>query len=321
MSNEQKITASRIVQLVVPVASVIVALASLFIGLSARRKELTCVFLGTERLVSVSNNFATDLSVQYRGQPVTSLTKMNYVLRNAGAVAIRGTDIVEPLELDYPVGTKLLDARVDKTLPSDFSFTTALKGSNAISLTFPLLNQGDEVYFSVYVYNSEPESPTLRGRVVDVRLLLASDAKSSQGRVLPFVSNTATKTAIFWILLLINALFGAATLGLWVYALKETIVAGNWRHQWKEAYTAAIEGLKEVDKVQYDYLRQRINAAGKNSLYFNDNAKKLLKEKGIPVPPTSGFDSITDGLGGTILLWGFTAFFTFTCLYIYTAPR
>jgi len=123
MPDEGKITASRVLQVVVPIASVMIALASLFIGLSSRRKELTCVFLGTEKLVSVSNNFAPDLSVQYRGQPVASLTKMNYVLRNSGAVAVRGTDVVEPLELGYPGATKILNANVDKTHPSDFSFT------------------------------------------------------------------------------------------------------------------------------------------------------------------------------------------------------
>jgi len=306
---------------VVPIASVMIALASLFIGLSARRKELTCVFLGTEKLVSVSNSIAPDLSVQYRGHAVTSMTKMIYVLRNAGAVAVKGSDVVEPIELDYPVGTKILNANVDKTLPSDFSITIAQKSPDSVSLNFALLNPGDEVYFGVYIYDSEPKSPALRGRIVDVQLLQTSDVRDSQGRALPFILNAATRAVIFWTLLLVNAAFGAIVFGFWVYAVKFTIVAGNWRHRWKEPFAAAIDELKETDKFEYDWLKNRIDEFGKANISLNPNAKKLLQQKGIPEPPLIGFGTVSEGLGYTVLLWGLTTFFTFTCLYIYTAPR
>jgi len=320
MADEKNITVSRLLQIVVPVASVAIALASLFLGLSARRKELSCVYLGSERLVSVSYSMAPDLSVRYHGEPVTSLTKMSYVIRNVGAVAVKGTDVVEPLELDYPDGTRILNAGVDRTLPSEFSFSAAQKG-DSVSLGFALLNPGDEAYVAVYVYNSEPKYPKLRGRIVDVHLSQASDVRDSQGRPLPFVSNSSTRAIAFWTLLGVNAVIGIGLFGLWLYAVWETATASSWRRRWKAAYATAIEELKEADKYAHERLTKSMDKAGFNSQYLGKNAQNLLRQKGIPEPPTSGFDTLSEALGLTILLVGLSASFLFTCLYIYTGPR
>jgi hypothetical protein len=320
MANEQNVTLSRLLQIVVPVASVAIALTSLFLGLSARRKELSCIYLGSERLVSVSYSMAPDLSVRYHGEPVTSLTKMSYVIRNAGAVAIKGTDIVEPLELDYPDGTKILNAGVDSTIPPEFSFS-AMPKDNSVSLGFALLNPGDEAYVAVYVYNSDPRYPKLRGRIVDVHLSQASDVRDSQGRALPFISNSSTRKITFWTLLGVNGVIGMGLFGLWLYAAWETAAASRWRRRWKAAYAMAIEELKEADKPAHERLTKSMDKAGFNSQYLGKGAQNLLRQKGIPEPPTSGFDTATEALGITILLVGLSASFLFTCLYIYTGPR
>lgn len=126
MAADNKVTITRILQIVVPIASVTIALVSLFLGLASRRKELDCVYLGSDKLVSLSANVAPALVVQYQGQSVSSLSKMNFVIRNSGAAAIKGTDIVEPLELAFPGGARILSATMERTSPSDFSFVTTL---------------------------------------------------------------------------------------------------------------------------------------------------------------------------------------------------
>ena len=321
MADEKKSSIARVLQIGVPLVSVVIALTSLFLGLSARRKELACVYLGTERLVSVSTNLAPDdLSIKYHGAPVTSLTKMNYVVRNAGATAIKGTDVVDPLELEYPDGTAILRAGVDKTLPSQFSFEAVQKGNNVL-LNFSLLNPGDEVYFAVYVYNSEPRSPVLKGRIVDVHLSQASDVRETQGRPLPFISNSHSRTIVLWALIIVNSAAALAILGMWVYAVWLTAAASRWRRHWKGAFLAAVEELKISDSFEHKWVTNRADQLGWGYVSLKGSTKKHLKDKGVPEPPISGFDTVTEGLGFSVLLLGLCASFLFTVLYIYTAPR
>ncbi len=320
MSDEHKFTATRVLQIIVPIASVTIALASLFIGLSARRKELTCIYTGSEKLVSVSNNFAPDLTIRYHGEPVASLTKMSYVIRNVGAVAVKGTDVVEALQLEYPDGTKILSVGVDKTLPSEFSFSAAQSG-HLVLLGFSLLNPGDEAHLGVYVYNSEPKYPRFRGRVVDVNLSQASDAQDARARPLQFISNSSTRATLFWLLIAINAALAVLSAGIWTYAFGLTVIASNWRRRWKARFLNAVEELKSTDSSEYHYISQRVHKLGMGYLSLNESTKKHLKQKGIPEPPTSGFDTATEALGYTVLFLGLATCSLFTVLYIYTAPR
>jgi hypothetical protein len=325
MADEQKARLSRILQTIVPIAGVTVALLSFFLGYVSRKKQLTSVYLGAEKLVSVSNAVAPDVSVQYHGEKVYSLSKMNFVIRNSGAAAIKGGDatagrgdVVEPVQLEFPTEVKILSTSVERTLPSEFSFTTKPSG-NYVDLGFPLLNPGDEAYFAVYIYNSEPRTPRLRGRIVDVQLSQTAEVRDAQGRALPFISNPSTRTGVFWTLLVVNAIIAVALFGFWIYLTKEYIVFRTWMGRYKERTRAAIEELTDKNSYEYKYLKEGLDKG--NNMLMNAESKAILKEKGIPEPPWTEVNAVGEAASWTLALLGLTASFVFTCLYLYTAPR
>jgi len=85
------------VQLLVTIIGVAIAIASLLFGLSLRKKELTVIFRGSDSLVEVGGILGEDVAITYRGEHIRSLSKVNLLLRNTGALAIKAEDVKEPL--------------------------------------------------------------------------------------------------------------------------------------------------------------------------------------------------------------------------------
>lgn len=172
----------------------------------------------------------------------------------------------------------------------------------------------------MYTFDAEPKYPRLRGRIVDVRMTQTSDPRDSHGRPLPFIANSGMRKVVFWTLLIVNGFIGVGLFVIWVAMCWDTASARHWRKRWEAPFVAAVEELKDTNKLEYDWIKKKMTE-GRVPSFLNPSTKEVLQKKGIPEPSSPSFDTVGEGLAATLIFLGMTAVFTFTCLYIYTAPR
>src|SRR5882762_1838283 len=99
----------RALQILISLAAVVVGITGVLLTVAARKKELTCSLVNSTRLVSENlGGIHPDMHVEFHGQPIFSLAKMTFDLRNTGAAAIMAKDVVEPVRLAFPPTTRLM---------------------------------------------------------------------------------------------------------------------------------------------------------------------------------------------------------------------
>lgn len=238
----------RTLQILIPLISVAVGITGVLLTVAARKKELTCALVNSTRLVSENlGGIHPDLHVEFHGQPIFSLTKMTFDLRNTGAAAILAKDVVEPVRLSFPPTTKLMSATVERTFPTDLTFSARVSPeSREVVLDFPLLNRGDEAIFSVYLLNSDAQKPNLEGRIVDVPQLVYAENNASVARqnMWPFQSH-ATRSVVRWVLMIIYAALALLFLGIWITGIGSYLKYLPWKHKWKHLYDDVLDELQK----------------------------------------------------------------------------
>jgi len=334
----------RALQILIPLAGVAVGITGVLLTVAARKKELTCTLVNSTRLVNENlGGIHPDLHVEFHGQPIFSLTKMTFDLRNTGAAAILEKDVVEPVRLAFPVGTKLMSSSVEKTFPADLKFSARTTPDGAaVELGFPLLNRGDEALFSVYLLNSEPQRPSLEGRIVDVPQLIYSDANVGTVRqsTWPFQSH-ATRSVVRWVLVIIYSALTLLFLGLWIGCISSYVSYLPWKRKWKYQYDQAVtdltkaagneraavpgdgpdqperavvklppEGLTETEIHRYIVTRD-------HAFVTDSKLGKELKTRGIEPHPGSFVDSFGALAGFSALLLSLAAVCATTGLIVY----
>lgn len=106
---------------IVPVLALLVTAIGLYLSVQARKKEISCEYIGSSRLVSITaGGIPSDVKMEYHGQPVQSLSKLGFVLRNTGSAAIKRDDVLEPIKLVFPPTVRILNSTVDGTSPQQF---------------------------------------------------------------------------------------------------------------------------------------------------------------------------------------------------------
>jgi len=231
--------------------------------------------------------------VEFQGQAIRSLLKMNFAIKNTGSIAIRAEDIKEPLGLVFPDGVQVLNAAVEKTVP-DFTFHTSLEASRtALSYDFPLLNPGDEAYVAVYVYNSPPRQPTARGRIVDVRQIGFLDSSAAkQPNPFPYLPSDSVRRVAYWVLLAFNCSLALVFAAMFIKAAAELIQWRDWLKKWADEYEKAVIE-KEPDR-KPEYEKARREGRCKHPKLFNILAAGDLQAKSIPGHPNN--TSFTTGV-------------------------
>jgi hypothetical protein len=335
-----KRNASRVLQVLVPLVGVSVTVISLLLTIAARKKELTCIQIASTRLVSENlGGIHPDLHVEFHGQPIGSLSKETFSLRNTGAAAIKGTDILEPVHLQFPPSTKLLTAIAERTSPSGFSFgATAAPDSNAINLSFSLLNAGDEAQFSVYLLNADVQKPTFAGRVVDVTQMSFVDASSaSDAPPLPFFRSHAVRSIFRWTLSIIYGALTAIFIGFWVAALVSYLKYLPWKRKWKSEYDEVIKQLSRKERRQLEKAKAELASDSEEKAVLDreilwreiavhrgvlqfvmpKGIEEELRKKGIPSHPDPTVETIAGlaGLSLLLLTLGFVCSLTFFLAY------
>lgn len=340
MAEDGKSALARVLQILIPTAGVTVAIVSVLLSVASRKKELTCTLLNSTRLVSENlGGISPDMRVEFRGQPIYSLSKMTFSLRNTGSAAVRSQDVSEPVHLQFPTGSKLLNAAVEKTLPLKFSFSARpVPETSQVQLDFPLLNSGDEGIFSVYLLNSDPQRPSFEGRVVDVPQLVYTESTPATrtGDQWPHWSH-ATRAVIRWILLVVYSLLTIGCVALVLYETVTRVRHARWATKWsklsedlKKAVSARedAEWQKQLDQLMKQTAsmnqadRQAFLKANSPKLDFKARARRMQdehKKAGIPSEP----DTMTGTIGNFasfVLVLGCIGFlFAITAVVVHTA--
>lgn len=277
----------RVLQILIPLAGVAVTITGVLLTVASRKKELTCTLVNSTRLVSENlGGIHPDMHVEFHGQSIVSLSKMTFTLRNTGSAAIMSKDVVEPVKLVFPPPARLMIANAEKTsLPDLKFFVHAVPESGDVILDFPLLNRGDEAYFSVYVFNSEVQRPTLEGRIVDVPQLVYTEANIPTGGqgFWPLQSH-ATRSVVRWVLVIIYGALAILFLGIWVSAVGSYLKYLPWRHKWKKLYDEVSTELNQERRKQLE-----AEEHGKSDEVRGDAVRHILAEHGGDVPPNPDF--------------------------------
>ena len=338
----------RALQILIPLVGVAVGITGVLLTVAARKKELTCTLVNSTRLVSENlGGIHPDMHVEFHGQAIFSLAKMTFDLRNTAAAAIMAKDVMEPLKLAFPTSTRLMSASVERTFPPDLKFSArAVPGSADVILDFPLLNRGDEAFFSVYVFNSEALRPILAGRIVDVPQLVYSEANVSAARqsMWPFQSH-ATRSVIRWVLLSIYCSIYCALallfLGICFGGIGSYLTYLPWKHKWKHLYDEvdkelakanreekATTTVAKTDKPETEDLitseeAYRLQMIRGHILFHDDgSSKKLVKElkkRGIPPHPNPMFESFWGATAFSALMLSLASICSTTALIVYRA--
>jgi hypothetical protein len=258
MSEEAKGFWSRVLKLV-PVIALLVAIASFSLTLAFRKKELSCAYLGTVKLVNVDvSSIDPQVRMLYRDESVQSLSQMSFRLRNTGFSSIKSEDVRKPIRLTFPEGVVILSAGIQRTAPQEFAFA-AKRDGQSVMLEFSLLNAGDEAVFYVYIINSEPRIPSFRGRIVDVQQLLFLDSSggSSEQQATPsevgfLVRSHSFRTVLYWVLILFNG-FWAVLFSIVALAVPVLFVTSLvWRIKWGRRYAVAYAEFERISPKSED---------------------------------------------------------------------
>jgi len=340
MAENDKLTLARVLQFLIPAAGVTVAIVSVLLSVASRKKELTCTLLNSTRLVSENlGGISPDMRVEFRGQPIFSLSKMTFSLRNTGSAAVRSQDVSEPVHLQFPAGAKLLNASVEKTSPLKFSFSTkSFPETSQVELDFPLLNSGDEGIFSVYLLNSDLQRPSFEGRVVDVPQLVYAESlqNTDPNAGWPHWSH-ATRTIIRWTLLVLYGLLTAGSIGMLLYEIVTRIRDARWKPRWSKLFQDLEKELLARENAERDKEWDRVvkesanlNPAEKEA-YRKANAPKYdfdarrrrlreeCKKRGIPPEPGTITGSLGDFVSFSLVFAGIAVLFAVTAIVVHTA--
>lgn len=124
----------------------------------------------TTRTTIIRRNENLDkLSVHYDGRPVKELVSLRFSLANTGSKPIREADLVAPPTIRFADSTPILDARIEHTYPSNLAAVMKVaQKPPGVSVTFPLLNPGDNLQFSVLIGDSAATKFEADARIVGV---------------------------------------------------------------------------------------------------------------------------------------------------------
>jgi hypothetical protein len=92
------------------------------------------------------------LSITYGGRPIPAVSKLSFLLMNSGRTPLREADLVGPPTVRLLGNVQLLDFHEDGSDPPELTYhSSADTAKREYALTFPLLNPGDAIRFSLLV--------------------------------------------------------------------------------------------------------------------------------------------------------------------------
>jgi hypothetical protein len=153
-------------------SGVLVSIASIIVGIivtvlvskhffkRSLKKSLTpYVQFHSSPLTRIDPKVRAQLEVKYQGQIIDNLHEIQFLIANTGDSSIR--DIIEPLTLDIPEGSLVLDATILYISPKGRSTNLQLsKDKKKVIFEIPLLNSGD-FFITKILLNGSPKTDDL----------------------------------------------------------------------------------------------------------------------------------------------------------------
>jgi len=317
MNEQEKTHWPKVLQILVPIISASIALISLLVGIAARKKELTCTLVSSSTIVSVNpGGIHPDIKVEFRGQPIGTLSKLTFSLKNSGSGAIRVDDIKEAVRITFPSTSKVLNANVEGTSPQHFTFSVRLDPAvNTVICDFPLLNPGDEAFFSAYVQSGPSIKPLFEGRVVDVSQMLYIDRSETERNPLPrFLSSHSVRSVLRWVLVAIYCGLALFFAGVWIFELARHVMRSLWMKKHRIQFAKALEEIMREEA-------QKPKEHRRSDWSIDWDAAYKVREKGAPKRPLVIWRSFAGLLGGSLLLLALSAIGAITASLAFVALR
>ena len=185
MNIENIANLSTILSLVVAVIAIIVSV--LLYRKSIQHKNLECEMSSIGSLVEVKSQ-DKEIKIIYKDQVVDNISILFFRIENTGNLAIKRSDVVEPLSIIFPADVMILrEPDITKLNPENLNFNFHLTSSsgntseNVLTLDFDLLNPGDSISFNV-LWTGKPVHPKLMCRIEGVRHLAVIDPTTKKRR-------------------------------------------------------------------------------------------------------------------------------------------
>jgi hypothetical protein len=149
-------------------------------------------------LTRIDPKVREQLEVKYQGQIIDNLHEIQFLVANTGDSSIR--DIIEPLTLDIPEGSSVLDATILYINPKGRSIKLQLsKDKKKVIFEIPLLNSGD-FFITKILLNGSPRTddftfsisaeylpPTLTATHLPVNAIQTSKTRKGNVEYIPFL--------------------------------------------------------------------------------------------------------------------------------------
>jgi hypothetical protein len=134
-------------------------------------------------IVKSDSNDLTDLSILYKGKPVTqkNVIAVRIYMWNSGKLPISKSDVLKPIRFVFPEDAKILDYKILKYSRDVSNIQiSSTNGSNILDLTFDILEHNDGVAIQVIYAGPLNAKIDLLGSVIGVPTLHLQTAYTSK---------------------------------------------------------------------------------------------------------------------------------------------
>jgi hypothetical protein len=124
-----------------------------------QKRELAFGLLRSRRVVAISDEVSSRVSVHLDGHPVSNVHLLEFGLKNSGQQAISTKDFEQDMVLLFPMGCSILSVDIVRKNPHDLATVTGFK-ENSVFVQPHLLNAGDFAVIQVLASMQAPSFTT-----------------------------------------------------------------------------------------------------------------------------------------------------------------
>ncbi|WP_207281232.1 hypothetical protein [Pseudomonas sp. FW300-N2F2] len=130
-----------------------------------------------------------ELQIFYRGEPVSGISRLDFLIVNNGEKPISASEIVLAPTIYFDSGSKVLSAKITSMDPPDINAKLIILGDdNAVRIDPNLLNPTDYVRMSIYLRNPPAVLPRVQARITGLKKVDFTDARPEKNPVKKEVS-------------------------------------------------------------------------------------------------------------------------------------
>ncbi len=131
-----------------------------------RRVELRYEFTNDTLIGREVKPLPAELTIQYRGRPLTNLRKSNLILWNRGTQSVRNTDLARPIVITFPDGAEIFSMHFEHQSTTENEVYIQAGAELSVTLIFAFLsvNQGFNIEF---LYSCEKGSPRVTATLIE----------------------------------------------------------------------------------------------------------------------------------------------------------